>query len=372
MVLLLVWTANAGTAFLTASPLLVGGMVESLKMTVEMAGLMAASQLFGSASGALICFIFTSQTNYRVFLLSAIALQVFGELFFMGGQSDKTFLSARFLSGVGAGVLWAISCGIVAGMRYKESIFAALLFGQMIFGFIWFYFWTDIVSSIGFKMSLQSLSLLGLPLVVFLKFLPTPTQNSSSGAESRSLPSVAALLCLISLLLHYVANSPQWIYVERIGTDAGISLQDASSALSLSMIFGLLGTMLAMGIGRTKYRFLPTIAGILGIIIGTSLLMLPINTLSFAITTSIILMSLTFVVPFYQGFLAGLPNGSKMSMLGTGTLNIGLAAGPLIGSQIVSSHDFQALLYFCNLLYAGALISMCCAFYALNSHNLDQ
>ena len=347
-------------------------MVESLNMTVEMAGLMAASHLFGVAFGALSCFIFVSQTNYRRLLLLALALQVSSEFYFIESHSNVAFLSARFLSGSGAGMLGAICYGIVAGMRYKESVFAALLLGQMIFGFIWFYFWIDIISSIGFKMSLQLLSILGLPLLMYLKFLPTPIQKSSGGPGHSSLPSVAGLLCLLSLLLHYIANSPQWVYLERIGIEAGIPLEDTSSALSLTMIFGLLGTMLAMGIGRTKYRFLPLNIGILGIIVGTSLLILPINVASFAVSTSIILMSLTFVVPFYQGFLADLPNGSKMTMLGTGTLNIGLAVGPLIGSQIVSAFDFQALLYFCNLLYLVALISMCCAYYALKSPKVEE
>mgnify|MGYP001455248911 CR=1 FL=1 len=59
-------------------------------------------------------------------------------------------------------------------------------------------------------------------------------------------------------------------------------------------------------------------------------------------------------------------------LAGTGTLNIGLAVGPLIGSQIVSAFDFQALLYFCNLLYVVALISMCCAFYALKSPKVEE
>ncbi len=363
--------ANAGTAFLTALPLLIGGMVESLAMTVEIAGLMAASHLSGAAFGALICFFLTTQTNYRAQILLALVLQVIGELFFIGNQSVMTLLITRFLSGTGAGLLCAVCYGVIAGMRYKDSIFAALLFGQMIFGFIWFYFWIDLVNSIGFRFSLVSLSLLGLPLLPFLKFLPAPIESSAGGSGRRSLPSLAGMLCILSLLLHYIANSPEWIYLERIGIEAGLSLEDISSSISSSMIFGLLGTILAMIVGRTHYRFLPLNVGIIGIMFGTSLLLMPIGVTSFTVATSMILMSLTFVVPFYQGSLADLPNGSRMSMIGAGTINVGLAAGPLIGSQVVSTLDFRALLHFCNLLYLGALVSICCAFYLLKNKKTD-
>ncbi len=355
--------ANAGTAFLTAMPLIIGGMVESLQMTVEMAGLMAASHLSGAATGALVCFAFTTEESFRRLIVTALGIQVFGELWFINSQSEATFALARFLSGVGAGLLCAISYAVVAGMRYKESIFAALLFGQMVFGFIWFSFWTNIVGSLGFKLSLLSIPLIGLPLVPFLRFLPAPTEDSAQSSERHSLPSLAGLLCLLSLLFHYLANSSEWIYLERIGTEAGLSLSEISSSISLSMIFGLVGTILAITVGRTKYRFLPLNFGIIGIILGTSLLLTPLALTSFTFATSIILMSLMFVIPFYQGFLADLPNGSQMSMVGAGTINVGLALGPLLGSQIVAVLDFRFLLHFCNLLYIGALILVYCAFY---------
>ena len=62
----------------------------------------------------------------------------------------------------------------------------------------------------------------------------------------------------------------QWIYLERIGTEAGLSLGDISK-FSLSMIFGLVGTILAITVGRTN-AVLPLNFGIIGIILSTSLL----------------------------------------------------------------------------------------------------
>ena len=208
-------------------------------------------------------------------------------------------------------------------------------------------------------------------MIPFLRFLPAPIQKSAGRSGRRSLTSLAGMLCILSLLLHYIANSPEWIYLERIGIEAGLSLENIASSISLSMIFGLIGTILAMIVGRTHYRFLPLNAGIMGIIFGTSLLLMPIGAASFTVATSMILMSLTFVVPFYQGSLADLPNGSRMSMIGAGTINVGLAAGPLIGSQVVSVLNFRALLHFCNLLYLGAWVSICCAFYLLKNKKTD-
>ena len=361
-ILLLSWIANAGTAFLTLSPLLVGGMVEYLHLSDAQAGLLAAVHLAGAGIASYLSISLTAALGQRRLAILAIALFALSETLFVSTESLAAMFAGRFLAGFGGGVFLALAVANVALMNRKDSIFAFLLLCQMIFGFIGAWFWPQVLARMGFHATMLGLPALALVVLPFVRYLPGREPGGAARPTGRLGLSLVAVLMLVSLFLHYIANSAEWIYLERIGVEGGLSVTEASEGLAVSMIWGMVGTLLAMALGRLRSRFPQLAFGILGIMAGTGLLLIPLDLPAFTFASSLILLTMVFTIPFYQGFVADLENGEKLSMLAAGIISAGLAAGPLLGAPVVAIWGFEALIWGCILAFALALLLVVAAF----------
>ena len=130
----------------------------------------------------------------------------------------------------------------------------------------------------------------------------------------------------------------------------------------MSMIWGMVGTLLAMALGRLRARFPQLVIGIVGIMAGTGLLLVPLDLPMFMFASSLILLTMVFTIPFYQGFIADLENGEKLSMLAAGIISAGLALGPLLGAPVVGIWGYEVLIWGCILAFALALLLVVAAF----------
>ena len=361
-ILLLSWIANAGTAFLTLSPLLVGGMVEHLYISDAQAGLLAAVHLAGAGVASYLSISLAAALGQRHLAVLAIGLFALSELLFVSTDSLAAMFPGRFFAGFGAGVFYALAVTNVALMHRKDSIFAFLLLCQMIFGFVGAWFWPQVLDLAGFRAAMLVLPTLALVALPFVRYLPGRTTGGTARSTGRLALSLVAVLMLMSLFLHYIANSAEWIYLERIGVEGGLSVSETSEGLAVSMIWGMVGTLLAMALGRLRSRFPQLAIGILGIMAGTGLLLIPLDLPTFTFASSLILLSMVFTIPFYQGFIADLENGEKLSMLAAGVISAGLAIGPLLGAPVVGFWGYEILIYGCILAFTLALLLVVAAF----------
>lgn len=355
-ILILALMANAGTAFLTLSPILVGGMVDYLYATNEQAGLLVAFHLTGAAIGSFTCMLMAKKIEQRQIILLSVVCMIIGEVVFLFTSMLPGMFLGRLIAGLGAGAIVAIAAANVVSLKNKNAIYAFLLLSQMMYGFVGASFWQLALGSVGYTITMLSLPFLGILILPFIKILPTFVNGGDAEPISIRLPSIIGIFALSSLFLHYIANSSEWVYLERIGVEGGLDVETVSSALGVSMIFGMIGAICAIFLGQLKLRFIPIATGILGIIAGTSMLLTSFTISSYTFAVCIILMMTVFTIPFYQGFIADLENGEMMAMLGAGTINIGLAVGPMIGSQIVSFSGFRTMLILCIIFFVFSLI----------------
>ena len=361
-ILLLAWMANAGTAFLTLSPLLVGGMVEQLSVSDAQAGLLAAVHLAGAGIASYLSISLTVALGQRRLALFAVGCFAVSELLFVSTDSLALMFAGRLLAGFGSGAFLALAVANVALMNRKDSIFAFLLLCQMVFGFVGAWFWPQVLALAGFRAAMLGLPALALVVLPFVRYLPAREPAGTGRSTGRLALSLVAVLMLLSLFLHYVANSAEWIYLERIGVEGGLSVEEASEGLAVSMIWGMVGTLLAMALGRLRSRFPQLVIGIVGIMAGTGLLLIPLDLPMFMFASSLILLTMVFTIPFYQGFIADLENGEKLSMLAAGIISAGLALGPLLGAPVVGIWGYEVLIWGCILAFALALLLVVAAF----------
>ena len=297
--MLLGWIANTGTAFLPLSPLLVGGMVDYFHVSNEQAGLLAAVHLAGAAIGSFVSITLTAVMGQRRLAIVAIFCFVVGESLFVFSGYLPAMHIGRLIAGFGCGVFVALAFANVASLNQKDSIYAFLFLCQMIFGFIGALLWPQILGTLGYVGAMLVLAVMAILTLPFLRMLPAHLTGETADTASKAILTIVAVVGLLSIFMHYVANSTLWVYLERIGVEGGLSLEEISSGLAVSMLWGILGTILAMVLGRLKSRFPQITIGILGIMLGTAMLLVQFHSTMYTFALSLILMTMVFTIPFY-------------------------------------------------------------------------
>jgi hypothetical protein len=156
--------------------------------------------------------------------------------------------------------------------------------------------------------------------------------------------SARTLLILASLGILYVANSAMWTYLDRIGDASHLPPGTVSLGLSVSMVTGLIGASLAAMFAPKSRSWLAIGAGMLLMTASTASLWLSQFGAVYVCAVAGFNGTLMFVVPFYLASLSGGPSASRDLGSATMTIFVGLAAGPLLGSQLVRDGTYSRLI----------------------------
>lgn len=322
-------------------PMLVGGMVEHLGMTAQQAGFVATSDMLGYTVGTVACFFFIHKLNWRLVTLTCIAVMVVVNGF-SGVISDyNTLLGVRFISGLGGGILTAVTFAAMGQMRDPDSAYGWWLVFQAAFGFVGFQYFWDISVNGGFIVLAVLLVLGGL----LYRFVPEQALKQDHTAANMDKAVVGkATFGVIAILLVYVGLMAEYTYLERIGNAAGLSPDEIGSAFSAMSIAGLIGGGLAAKLGAKFGRLIPAMLGTAGCI--ASFYMFSSDTLEANFYTAACCLYFglwSFLLPYLVGACAAVDASGRTLALGNAAIGAGLAFGPFIAANLIGENGYGIL-----------------------------
>jgi predicted MFS family arabinose efflux permease len=332
-----------GSAILNLLPWMVEILVDELGATTAQAGALASAQLGGSALGYVIALFFGARIgNARMALWGAIV----SLCAFVGSVSIHSLsVVAIFwtLSGIGAGLAAVSSYRSAAVESNPKFFYSAMCTAQMTFGLV-AYLAMPYANASQRWMVYVVLAVLCLGAAWAAQLMRDDTRPSDTtrakGSILRASLGAAAFLLSGSLGLHFVANSMQWSFFDRVGVVSGLDAVTISRALALSMLGGLAGAALsAVELGRHSERKV-IVLGIMAIIVSNLLLMAP-NTATYVMSALLMNFSVMWVQPSYLSFLARLPRGTAAVTWGQFQTSIGLMVGPFIGGLLLGGLGVQ-------------------------------
>ncbi|MGB1237923.1 MAG: MFS transporter [Pseudomonadales bacterium] len=322
-------------------PMLVGGMVEHLGMSAQQAGYVATSDMLGYTLGTIGSFFFIHKLNWRLIAVACIAVMIAANGF-SGTISDyQTLLAVRFVSGLGGGILTAITFAAMGQMRDPDSAYGWWLVLQAAFGLVGFQYFWDISVNGGFLV-LSALLVLGIFLVPLVP-AQANAQSSESGSIDKSMLAKAGL-AVLAILLVYIGLMTEYTYLERIGNEAGLSPEEIGTAFSAMSVAGLIGGGLAAKLGAKYGRTIPSLLGVVGAIVSFYLLsseQIGFNLYTFACCLYFGLWS--FLLPYLVGACAAVDSSGRTLAMGNAAIGAGLAFGPFIAASLISGNDYSIL-----------------------------
>lgn len=165
-------------------------------------------------------------------------------------------------------------------------------------------------------------------------------------ATGRSPQSVFIWGTLIATLVFFSGASAMWAFVERIGAQGGHDPELVGVLLSVTLVFALVGSILAAALGGRFGNTKPYALG--GVVFLAALFSLnqPDVFTQYSIGACLMTFSIGFMLPIAVTEIAELDIDGRYVVLSVPAIGIGAMTGPGIAGVLSQSGDFLPLLLF--------------------------
>ncbi|MEW6997743.1 MFS transporter [Colwelliaceae bacterium BS250] len=242
-------------------PVVVGIITESLSLSEDQSGLLVSFYFLGFLSACIASPFLTKNLNWKTLSYIGVALMTLGLLSISIFPVYQKVLLCLSLIGIGSGTLFSLAIVILSSTENAERYFGIkIIFEQITGALMLFVIPAYVVVPFGYQGSFLAISI--TVLLLGLASLNLPNQfsitsgnvESNLGSDKRKSSyngfNIKLWIALICLCLFFGALSTLWAFVERLAVDNQLNGDDIGLGLSLSVLGGAVGGLLAAYIGN--------------------------------------------------------------------------------------------------------------------------
>ena len=326
-------------------PFFLGVMSETLMLAPDQVGLLASADILGVVLASFSGFWWTRHFSHQALVKLASISMVLGYFGLLFADTFEAVLSLRFLAGVlGHGIAFSLGTALLCRAPQPDRAIAISVVTQISFSSLLLLALPKILLVTDIEMVYWSL----VAIVLVLLPLLTLTNNSiryESELGRKATISPLMMWLLIALVCYQLGLSAIWAFIESIGRERQISLEQMGLMLAVilpvSMLGSIFASMLDVRLGRANPVIIATVAGAIGLLIianTTSVTMLAAGFLLHQIAWN-------FGIAFVYGAVAQVSDQSGTEILAPGSQSLGTALGPILAGMLASSVNLEAVIW---------------------------
>lgn len=338
-------------------PMVVGAMVDLLKLSERQAGLVASVELSGLTIGLLVLMRMLTRVKRMHLVALSVGGIVTANLATCFIHDFVWLLPARFLSGLGAAAAFCIFCSMASSSGKPEHNFAIANTVTLGFSGLLTILTPSILSRYGLPGVVSTFVLITLVALVASRWVwLAPSDSDSASRAGNRLITIPLLLLLTMMLLLYAGHGAIWAYQERIGVASGLSDQIVSKALGFSvLVWGVSGSMIARLSSLRLGRVWPQVISLGASCAAVIFLVFGSSSLEFWIASGLIAFSWFYGLPYQMGLLALHDPTGRAAVAGTMMSTAGMAIGPACAAALLIKGAHWPLGVFAGICYLAAL-----------------
>lgn len=343
--LLLAFLAMAGPLYIDIMPSIVAALRTEYGLDATQAGLVAASNGYGSTLGALLALFIVPRLPWRPLAIGLLLGLVAADVATTGVRSYEALVAVRAVHGVIGGLLVGLCYGLIARTVDPRQAFGILFLFHFGFGGIGVFASTLLAPYMthGFVfLVLAAFSILALLVVPFLPvFRPPQPGPERAGADSAGIP-VRNLFRIGGLFLFQAANLGLGAFLIGIGSDLGHAASFSGAAVGFGLWAGVPGALAMLAISRV-YGWRPMVAVVLAAGFSKALIGLGHDQALFAFAIAAVFFTMAMALPYAFALCSDGDDSGRSAMLAGFASKLGLSTGPAIGG-LVYLHGVWALI----------------------------
>lgn len=345
---------------LQIQPILGGALIDQLGLPLNAIGAIFAAELIAMAVACGTCALLMASVDRRRFALIALLMLVLGNLASAQLHSQGLLLICRMICGASGGAVMAVVYATGALRTSKDSTFAVINIGNLLWGMLLVSSMPVILKSYGVAGAFYLLAIASALAIAGCWRVPRNYPEAHRVASGAIRPfGLTSILLLMLFALLFFGHSALWVYQERIGKSIGLEPQQIGGILGGSILAGALGAALAGFIGRRLGLLFPQLLSFGTALLATLVMVYGDSPVAFAATACLIHMVWFFSLPYLLSMAAELDPTGRLAGLGNAAIFVGQGLGPFGAALVVGEGQFRAVGWLAASAYLTALGISC-------------
>ena len=324
-----------GVLSFIVQPGLVQGFVSVLGLSEADANFLASIEMAGIALATIIAIFLTPNLSWRTITGIAIIIAVAGNLFSATGDNQTILQIARFITGLGEGLIISLSFTIIGLTQKTERNLALYLALLMTYGAFGLWVMPLAFQTIGLKCIFIIWAILSLLALFTLKYVPISDASQEEFRPSAIQLNIGWLiLALLAVFAYNAAIGLAWANLFLIGMDIVPNEQTIANTLLIAQFAGIAGAVGAVYLSDRIGSWKPLSFGVIVAAMCIALLLGEPSILIFGIAVSGFNGLWNFTLPYLLSIVGDMDTKSRMMTLAIAIQMIGLGSGPYLASKL--------------------------------------
>jgi len=341
-IIAILWLAFIGTHVFIVQPGFVQGLMEYMGFSEEAAGLLTAWEMWGIAAGTVLVMLVSNKFSWRLLTLVFIIMCVAGNALSIGNDNYSTLRLVRFLTGIGAGGIIAITF-VMAGLTARaDRNFALIIVLVLSYGTVVMWAIPKIYQTIGMTGLLLFFCLFCLSGMLFLRNLPDSGEAHADLEGTYNYPEWLRFTSLAGILLFNLGIGIIWVFLFPVGLETGMTEQQVAGVIGISQLFGIAGALFVVFNEVRFGRLWPLMIGIVAIACSIYLLLGESSQRDFWLAICGFNLLWNIVMPYTLSTAGDYDARGRTVSYAVALQMIGLAIGPYVATKALASGGFDA------------------------------
>ena len=273
--------AISGWMVFMGMPILVGALADLRGYSEEAVGYLASAELGGMFLSSVFVSVMVKRLNLRLTAIIGLLISLSINLLSTQVEAYGPFMLLRFVAGFGSGMCYSIAIANLSGSQFRARNFSYLIFVLVLVNAVELYTFPQLAAAWGVSaifIAFASLNAVSLLITPVLPRTPADDTIAEEAPQSRSPGEVTvppeqakrlAWLCLIAITAFYVCIGGFWAYIERLGSDRGLSSEFIGTTLAVTTVFSLIGCFGAYWLSKRAGQSIPLVIafGAIGLVV---------------------------------------------------------------------------------------------------------
>lgn len=342
---------------LNSLPLLTGALLDHLKVNEAQAGALGTIEMLSVSLAAFAAASWAGKISCAKLALAGAVIATAGQFLTAYTGHLHALTALRIIAGAGFGFAYAAGTMAAASTVNPDRVLGYANAIALIAVVLYLPGLALIIASSGYKGAYLALGVLIICLAPVLSWLQDGTGVKATPGTQAVAPLKPLIGLLSSIAFYNIGAGAVWGFSERMGLQAGFSVEETGFIIAIGAVSGMAGSLFAGWLGDQWGRKQAVVVALVASGLAYLLMAMIHSGLGYVAGINLYWAAYMFLLPLFIGTGAVLDGGRRAATLAAATISLTIGVGPVCGGLIATWFSYSAIGWFaCALCALSAVL----------------
>lgn len=342
---------------LNSLPLLTGALLDHLNVNEAQAGALGTIEMLSVSLAAFVAASWAGKISCAKLALAGAVIATAGQFLTAYTEQLHALTALRIMAGAGFGFAYAAGTMAAASTVNPDRVLGYANAIALIAVVLYLPGLALIIASSGYKGAYLALGVLIICLAPVLLWLQDGTGVKATPRTQAVAPLKPLIGLLSSIAFYNIGAGAVWGFSERMGLQAGFSVEETGFIIAIGAVSGMAGSLFAGWLGDQWGRKQAVVVALVASGLAYLLMAMIHSGLGYVAGINIYWAAYMFLLPLFIGTGAVLDGGRRAATLAAATISLTIGVGPVCGGLIATWFSYSAIGWFaCALCALSAVL----------------